>query len=67
MSDALFNGSVGHSVLAMITSAKQSSWLLDVAIADLAPVYIYYHAFKEDAALQAQQQWGYAKWLFEHR
>jgi mRNA interferase MazF len=36
LSDALFNGSVGHSVLAMITSAKQSSWLLDVAIADLA-------------------------------
>lgn len=35
VSDALFNGSVGHSVLAMITSAKHSNWLLDVAIADL--------------------------------
>jgi len=30
--------------------------------ADLAPEYIYYQAFKQDAALQMQfQQWGYAK------
>ena len=30
--------------------------------ADLAPEYIYYQAFKEDAALQALfQQWGYVK------
>ncbi|MDD2760678.1 MAG: hypothetical protein PHH11_10345 [Methylomonas sp.] len=29
---------------------------------DLAQEYIYYQAFKEDAAMQAQfQQWGYAK------
>jgi mRNA interferase MazF len=27
---------VGHSVLAMITSAKNSNWLLDVGISDLA-------------------------------
>jgi mRNA interferase MazF len=31
-----FNGPAGHSVLAMITSAKHSAWPLDVAIGDLA-------------------------------
>ena len=30
-----FNTSVEHSVLAMITSAKNSNWLFDVAITDL--------------------------------
>ncbi|WP_246246883.1 type II toxin-antitoxin system PemK/MazF family toxin [Candidatus Methylobacter favarea] len=30
-----FNTSAGHCVLAMITSAKNSNWLHDVAIADL--------------------------------
>ena len=32
--EKLFNMPVGHSVLAMITSAKQSSWAFDTAIAD---------------------------------
>ena len=36
LSSIAFNTSVGHSVLAMITSAKNSSWLLDVEISDLA-------------------------------
>ena len=31
----VFNTSVGQSVFAMITSAKQSDWPLDVAITDL--------------------------------
>jgi len=35
LSGAAFNASVQHSVLAMITSAKNSNWLLDVAISDL--------------------------------
>ena len=35
LSSAPFNISVGHSVLAMITSAKNSNWLFDVAISDL--------------------------------
>ena len=35
LSSILFNTSVQHSVLAMITSAKNSNWLLDVAISDL--------------------------------
>jgi mRNA interferase MazF len=30
-----FNTAVGHSVLAMITSAKNSNWISDVAISDL--------------------------------
>jgi len=30
-----FNTAIGHSVLAMITSAKQSSWPLDTPIHDL--------------------------------
>jgi len=30
-----FNSKVGHSVLAMVTSAKNSSWALDCAINDL--------------------------------
>ena len=33
--DKLFNQPIGHSVLAMITSAKQSSWPLDQVINDL--------------------------------
>jgi len=36
LSDAVaFNRQVGHSVLAMITSARNSGWPLDVPIADL--------------------------------
>ena len=35
LSSILFNVAVQHSVLAMITSAKNSNWLLDVAISDL--------------------------------
>jgi len=35
LSNTLFNTSVGHSVLAMITSAKNSNWLHDVNISDL--------------------------------
>jgi len=36
LSDArVFNSAVGQSVLAMITSAKNSDWPLDVAIEDL--------------------------------
>ena len=34
-SAATFNDPAGHSVLAMITSAKHSAWPLDVAIQDL--------------------------------
>lgn len=30
-----FNNPVGHCVLAMITTAKQSSWALDTALTDL--------------------------------
>jgi mRNA interferase MazF len=37
LSDAVaFNVPAGHSVLAMITSAKHSSWPLDVPLTDLA-------------------------------
>jgi mRNA interferase MazF len=35
LSSTLFNASVQHSVLAMVTSAKNSNWLLDVMISDL--------------------------------
>ncbi|MGZ8950583.1 type II toxin-antitoxin system PemK/MazF family toxin [Methylobacter tundripaludum] len=35
LSNTSFNTSVGHSVLAMITSAKNSNWLHDVNISDL--------------------------------
>lgn len=35
ISDAGFNQSIGQSVLAMITSAKHSSWALDTPITDL--------------------------------
>lgn len=35
-SPAEFGDSIGHSVMAMITSAKNSSWPLDVVIRDLA-------------------------------
>jgi len=35
ISSYTFNNSVQHSILAMITSAKNSNWLLDVAISDL--------------------------------
>ncbi len=35
LSNNSFNASVGHSVLAMITSAKNSNWLHDVNISDL--------------------------------
>lgn len=35
LSNFTFNTSVGHCVLAMITSAKNSNWLHDVTIADL--------------------------------
>ena len=35
LSTTAFNSTVQHSVLAMITSAKNSNWLLDVAISDL--------------------------------
>ena len=35
LSSTLFNNAVQHSVLAMITSAKNSNWLLDVAISNL--------------------------------
>jgi len=34
-SDATFNNVIGHSVMAMITSAKNSAWPLDVEIKDL--------------------------------
>ena len=35
LSSTLFNNAVQHSVLATITSPKNSNWLLDVAISDL--------------------------------
>ncbi|RIZ67200.1 MAG: type II toxin-antitoxin system PemK/MazF family toxin [Methylococcales bacterium] len=35
LSSTQFNNAVQHSVLAMITSAKNSNWLLDVAITNL--------------------------------
>ena len=35
LSNSIFNASAGHSVLAMITSAKNSNWLHDVNISDL--------------------------------
>jgi mRNA interferase MazF len=35
LSSTAFNNSVSHSVLAMITSAKNSNWLFDVAISNL--------------------------------
>jgi mRNA interferase MazF len=35
LSSTAFNNSVNHSVLAMITSAKNSNWLFDVPILDL--------------------------------
>lgn len=35
LSNNSFNASVGHSVLAMITSAKNSNWLHDITISDL--------------------------------
>lgn len=34
--EAAFNAPIGHSVLAMITSAKHSAWPLDVPVTDLA-------------------------------
>ena len=34
-SASVFNNVIGHSVMAMITSAKNSSWPLDVEIKDL--------------------------------
>jgi mRNA interferase MazF len=34
-SASVFNNVIGHSVMAMITSAKNSSWPLDVEIQDL--------------------------------
>ena len=30
-----FNNAIGHSVMAMITSAKQSAWPLDTPVTDL--------------------------------
>jgi mRNA interferase MazF len=33
--DQRFNTPVGHSVMAMITTASHSAWALDVAITDL--------------------------------
>ncbi|MFI3119168.1 MAG: type II toxin-antitoxin system PemK/MazF family toxin [Methylococcaceae bacterium] len=36
LSNTVFNASVEHSVLAMITSAKNSDWLHDVNISDLS-------------------------------
>ena len=35
LSSSLFNQSSGHSVLAMITSAEQSTWPGDLAISDI--------------------------------
>jgi mRNA interferase MazF len=35
LSNAAFNTATGHVIAAMITSAKQSAWESDVAIADL--------------------------------
>lgn len=35
LSSQAFNLAVGHAVLAMITSAKNSNWLFDVSISDL--------------------------------
>jgi mRNA interferase MazF len=35
LSNAAFNAPAGHSVMAMITSAKHSAWPLDVLITDL--------------------------------
>lgn len=37
LSDEVFNAQAGHSVMAMITSAGNASWPLDVALADLQP------------------------------
>ena len=34
-SSSLFNNVIGHSVMVMITSAKNSEWPLDVKIQDL--------------------------------
>ena len=36
-SERNFSAKIGHSVLAMITSASNSPWPLDVGIRDLAP------------------------------
>jgi mRNA interferase MazF len=36
LSQSDFNRQAGHSVLAMITSAKNSAWPLDIEISDLA-------------------------------
>ena len=36
LSTASFGAEAGHSIFAMITTARQSSWPLDVAIDDLA-------------------------------
>jgi len=35
LSSTVFNNSVNHCVLAMITSSKNSNWLFDVPISDL--------------------------------
>ncbi len=37
LSHTAFNGSHGHSICAMITTAARSKWPSDVAIADLKP------------------------------
>lgn len=34
---AAFNESIGHSVMAMITTASHSTWPLDIRITDLGP------------------------------
>ena len=54
---ATFNGPAGHSVMAMITSAKHSAWPLDVPIADLvaaglpAPSIVRFKLFTLDHRL----------------
>lgn len=59
--DKTFNSSVGHSVMAMITTASHSTWALDVKITDLAaaglkaPSIVRMKLFTLDHALVRKQ------------
>jgi mRNA interferase MazF len=64
LSSERFNSGIGHSVMAMITTASHSAWPLDVGIADLAdaglmiPSIIRMKLFTIDHLL-VQKQIGY--------
>lgn len=59
--DQTFNSPVGHSVMAMITTASRSAWALDVEITDLtsaglkAPSIVRMKLFTLDHALVRKQ------------